>query len=375
MKKRVNLSVTNDVLTDQRVNRMARTLHDMGFEVHITGVRRKDSKPFNPPYATVKRIPLLFHKKFLFYAEFNLKLFFYLLFRKDHILVSNDLDTLPANHLAARLRRKPLVYDTHEYFTGTPEVVARPLVYRVWKSLERMLFPRQKLILTVNGSIASLYEKEYCKKLYVVRNVPLYKAPSGHIPADELSLPSHKDIIMLQGTGINIDRGAEELVMAMHPGYGIKHALLLIIGSGDVVPALKEMVKREKLEERVWFIDRIPPDELYEYTIHAKIGASLDKDTNINYRYSLPNKLFDYMMAGVPQLISNLPELESIVSKYDTGMMIKSHDPSDIAEAIKTMLSDRDRWKKWHNNSLEAAKTLCWENEEKVVQEVYRQFV
>lgn len=375
MKKRVNLSVTNDVLTDQRVNRMARTLHDMGFEVHITGVRRKDSKPFNPPYATVKRIPLLFHKKFLFYAEFNLKLFFYLLFRKDHILVSNDLDTLPANHLAARLRRKPLVYDTHEYFTGTPEVVARPLVYRVWKSLERMLFPRQKLILTVNGSIASLYEKEYCKKLYVVRNVPLYKAPSGHIPADELSLPSHKDIIMLQGTGINIDRGAEELVMAMHPGYGIKHALLLIIGSGDVVPALKEMVKREKLEERVWFIDRIPPDELYEYTIHAKIGASLDKDTNINYRYSLPNKLFDYMMAGVPQLISNLPELESIVSKYDTGMMIKSHAPEDIAEAIKTMLSDRDRWKKWHNNSLEAAKTLCWENEEKVVQEVYRQFV
>lgn len=375
MKKRVNLSVTNDVLTDQRVNRMARTLHDMGFEVHITGVRRKDSKPFNPPYATVKRIPLLFHKKFLFYAEFNLKLFFYLLFRKDHILVSNDLDTLPANHLAARLRRKPLVYDTHEYFTGTPEVVARPLVYRVWKSLERMLFPRQKLILTVNRSIASLYEKEYGKKLYVVRNVPLYKAPSGHIPADELSLPSHKDIIMLQGTGINIDRGAEELVMAMHPGYGIKHALLLIIGSGDVVPALKEMVKREKLEERVWFIDRIPPDELYEYTIHAKIGASLDKDTNINYRYSLPNKLFDYMMAGVPQLISNLPELESIVSKYDTGMMIKSHAPEDIAEAIKTMLSDRDRWKKWHNNSLEAAKTLCWENEEKVVQEVYRQFV
>lgn len=375
MKKRVNLSVTNDVLTDQRVNRMARTLNDMGFEVHITGVRRKDSKPFNPAYATVKRIPLLFHKKFLFYAEFNLKLFFYLFFRKDHILVSNDLDTLPANHLAARLKRKPLVYDTHEYFTGTPEVVSRKWVYRVWKSLERLLFPRQKLILTVNESIAALYEKEYGRKLHVVRNVPLYRAPRGHIPADELSLPSHKDIIMLQGTGINIDRGAEELVMAMHPKYGIKHALLLIIGSGDVVPALKEMVKQQKLEEWVWFIDRLPPDELYEYTIHARIGASLDKDTNINYRYSLPNKLFDYMMAGVPQLISQLPELERIVSKYDTGMMIKSHDPADIAGAIKTMLSDRDRWKQWHINSLEAAKTLCWENEEKIVRDLYHRFL
>ncbi len=369
--KKINLSVTNDVLTDQRVNKMARTLNDMGFKVSITGVWRKDSKPFEPGYATIKRIPLLFHKKFLFYAEYNLKLFFYLLFKRYDMLVSNDLDTLLPNHLIARVKRIPLVYDTHEYFTGTPEVVGRPFVYRFWKMLEKALFPRQKCIITVNDSIASLYEKEYGKKPYVVRNLPIYKSPRGHLPADELSLPPHKDIILLQGSGINIDRGGEELVMAMRPDYGIKNALLLIIGSGDVIPDLKAMVKKEALHDRVWFLDKMPPEELYEYTIHAKVGVSLDKGTNLNYLYSLPNKLFDYMMAGVPQLVSDLPEPARIINNYNTGMLVRSHEPRLIAKCIRQMLSGREQWKIWHGNSLKAAKELCWENEEKIVKKIY----
>ncbi len=372
--KKVILSVTNDVLTDQRVNRMARTLHDMDFDVHITGVMRKDSKPFTPAYATVKRIPVLFHKKFFFYAEYNLKLFFFLLFKRFDLLVANDLDTLLPNHLVAFFKKKPLIYDTHEYFTGTPEVVSRPRVYRFWKWLERSLFPRQKTIITVNRSMAGLYEKEYGKQLHVVRNLPLYKAPRGLIPADELSLPPHKDIIIMQGTGINTDRGAEELIMSMRPVYGIKNALLLVIGSGDVIPELKKMVQTEHLQDRVWFFDRMPPEELYEYTNHAKIGVTLDKDSNINYRYSLPNKLFDYLMSGVPQLSSNLPELAAIIKKYQTGMLIHSHDPQHIAHCIVQMLKDHAQWKVWHHNSLEAAKELCWENEEKIVREIYRPF-
>ncbi len=373
--KKINLSVTNDVLTDQRVNKMARTLNDMGFKVTITGVRRKDSKPFDPPYAKIKRIPLMFHKKFLFYAEYNLKLFFHLLFKRFDILVGNDLDTLLPNHLIARLKRRPLVYDAHEYFTGTPEVVGRPAVYRCWKMLEKALFPRQQCIITVNESIASLYEKEYGKKPYVVRNLPVYKTPRGHIPADELSLPPHKDIVLMQGTGINIDRGGEELVMAMRPEYGIKNALLLVIGSGDVIPSMKAMVKREALHDRVWFLEKMPPEELYEYTIHARIGVSLDKGTNLNYRYSLPNKLFDYMMAGVPQLASDLPELARIINQYNTGMLVRSHEPAHIARCIRQMLSDRGQWRTWHANSLEAAKELCWENEENIVKEIYEAYL
>ncbi len=373
--KSVHLSVTNDVLTDQRVNKMAQSLHRMGFRVFITGVRRSDSKPFDPDYARVNRLPMCFQKKFLFYAEYNIRLFFYLLFRRRDIYHSNDLDSLPANYLCARIRRKPLVYDAHEYFTGTAEVISRPPVHRVWKSLERFLLPRQDLMITVNQSMARLYREEYGVKPYVIRNLPRYKPPRGFIPADELSLPSHLDIILMQGTGINVDRGAEELLEAMRPEFGIRHALLLFIGSGDVVPKLKRMASTWDLGERVLFLDKMPPDELYEYTLHAKVGVSLDKDTNINHRYSLPNKLFDYIMAGVPQLCSSLPELVNIVKKYDTGLIAVNHEPAHIATCIQEMLSDKDRWKRWHTHSLEAARELCWEKEEKQVDAVYGRFI
>ncbi len=373
--KKVHLSVTNDVFTDQRVNKMAQTLNAMGFDIYITGVKKKHSKPYTPGYARVRRISMLFHRKFLFYAEYNLKLFFHLLFKRYDLLVSNDLDTLLPNHLVAFFRRKPLVYDAHEYFTGTPELASRPLVHWFWKTLEKALFPRQQNIITVNHSMAMLYGNEYGKKLHVVRNLPRYKAPRGCIPTDELSLPADKDIILLQGSGINIDRGAEELVMAMRPEYGLKHVLLLIIGAGDVIPKLKTMVKKEGLHDRVWFLDKMSPESLHEYTIHAKIGASLDKDSNLNYRFSLPNKLFDYMMAGVPQLTTRLPEIEAIVTKYKTGILIRNHDPAHIAQCIGEMLADKNRWNTWHQNSLNAAKELCWENEEKAVRDIYRRFL
>ena len=373
--KKVHLSVTNDVFTDQRVNKMARTLHHMGFAVTITGVRRPGSQAFNPFWAKVRRLPMLFQKGFLFYAEYNLRLFFLLLFGRQDVLVSNDLDTLLPNHLASMLKRKPLVYDTHEYFTGTPELANRPLVRKTWKLLERILFPGQKTIITVNHSIAALYEKEYGKSLHVVRNLPLYKATDKHPTRTELGLPENKSLILLQGTGINIDRGAEELVMAMRPGYGISNALLLIIGGGDVLPALRSLAENEGLKDRVRFFDRMPYEDLFSFTSVCDIGVSIDKDTNINYRYSLPNKLFDYIMAGTPQLVSDLPELRKIVKKHNTGLIISSHDPGQIAAAIRSMLADRKKLKEMETACHEAAKELCWEKEEVVVREIYSPFL
>lgn len=372
--KKVHLSVTNDVFTDQRVNKMARTLHQMGFAVTITGVIRPGSPRFNPVWAKIRRFPMMFQKGFLFYAEYNVRLFFLLLVKRHDLLVSNDLDTLLPNHLAAIIKRKPLVYDTHEYFTGTPELANRPFVRRIWKLLEKSLFPRQKTIITVNRSIAQLYEREYGKSLYVVRNLPLYKTAGERPPRKDIGLPEHKDLILLQGTGINIDRGAEELLMAMHPTHGIHNAILLIIGGGDVLPKLKMIAEKEQLNERVWFFDRMPYEELFNYTRVCDIGVSIDKDTNINYRYSLPNKLFDYIMAGTPQLVSDLPELRKIVRKHHTGVIIHSHEPGRIAAAIRSMLSDKEKLKEMEACCLEAARELCWEKEEKVVREIFKPF-
>ncbi len=373
--KRVIFTVTNDVFTDQRVNKMAQTLKNMGFDPLIVGVKRKDSPPFAPEWAAIKRNPLLFHKGFLFYAEFNLKLFFYLLFAKADLLVANDLDTLLPAHLVAKIRRKPLVYDTHEYFTGSPEVAHRPLRRWFWKSLERLLFPRQKTIITVNQSIAQLYEKEFGKKLHVVRNVPRYRQPDQSFSRKDLDLPENKHIILLQGSGINVDRGAEELIMAMRPEYGIENALLLIIGSGNVIGQLKKQVNGENLGDRVLFLPKMPYEKLMQYTSVSTIGVSLDKPDSLNYLFSLPNKLFDYIMAGTPVLVSDLPELRRIVKKYQVGVISKNHDPAQIAHCVKEMLNDPEQLSRWKSNCLEAAKELNWEKEEDVIKGIYAGFL
>ncbi len=373
--KKIHLSVSNDLYTDQRVNRVSQTLHAMGFQVSLTGVMRPDSKAFNQPHASIRRLRLLFQSGFLFYAEYNLRLFFYLLTAKYQLLVANDLDTLLPNYLAARIKGIPLIYDSHEYFTGSPELRDRPIVKWFWKTLEKCLITRQKHMITVNDSIAALYEKEYGIKAVVVRNLPYFKKPVSRIPADELSLPPLKDFIILQGSGINMERGAEELLLAMHPRYGLKHVVLLIIGSGDVLPALKKMAAEEQLHDSVLFFDRMTSELLHEYTSHASIGISLDKGISLNYLYSLPNKLFDYIMAGTPQLVSDLPEVSAIVSKYNTGMVISSHEPADIAKAIADMLADKERLKNWGENCLVAARDLCWEKEESRLKEIFRDFL
>ncbi|MBU2651477.1 MAG: glycosyltransferase [Bacteroidetes bacterium] len=371
MKKAV-LSVINDLVTDQRLDRICTTLTGMGFEVMLVGRRKKGSLPLQPRDYRMHRMKLLFSKGALFYAEYNIRLFLYLLFHRADILVSNDLDTLPANYLASRIKRKPLIHDSHEYFTETPELVNRKRVQSIWKWFERQIFPKLKTVYTVNESIAGLYEQEYGIRPHVIRNIPASGKVQPKLSRAELGLPDDKNIILLQGAGINIQRGAEEMVEAM---TYMEDSIFLIVGDGDVLPVLKSMVRDLSLEEKVKFIPRQPLEKVRQYTILADIGISLDKDTNINYRFSLPNKLFDYIHAGLPILASPLVEVKKIIKKYDIGMTIQNHDPRHIADCLLNMLSDRQRMAIWKENLTFAAKELCWEKEENKLKQIYSPFV
>jgi len=372
---RVVFTVSNDIFTDQRVNKMAQTLASMGFSPILAGVRFPESLFFAPQYARVWRMPVLFRKGFLFYAEIQLRLLIYLLWVKTDLIVANDLDTLLPAQIAARIRNKPLVYDTHEYFTGVPDVAMRPLRRLVWGTLENWLFPMQKTILTVNHSIAQLYQKKYAKTLLVVRNLPRYRKPAQDAYFQIPGIEKHEAVILVQGSGLNKGRGIEELILAMKPEYGIRDAKLLIIGDGNAKKLLTELVHAHQLHSRVIFMPRMHYQQLCEYTSRATIGVSVDKPICINYLYSLPNKLFDYIMAGLPVLASDLPEVQSIVEKYEVGLICGQHDPASIANCINRMLSDRDQLKTWRENCLEAAKTLNWEREEEIVKVVYGRFV
>ena len=372
MAKKVIVSVTNDLVTDQRVDKVCRTLGSMGFLVTLVGRRKTDSANIaTRPYQT-HRMRLLWEKGSLFYAEYNLRLFFYLLGNDVQLLVSNDLDTLLPNYIIHLLRCKPLVYDSHEYYTETPELISRPRVQRIWKAIECSIFPKLTDVFTVNESIAELYEKKYNIKINVVRNIPLLVENSVTTTRGSLGLPGDKHIILMQGAGINIQRGAEEAVEAMQ--Y-LDDCVLLIIGGGDVLNLLREKTITLGLTDKVIFVPKQPYARLREYTFNADIGLTIDKDTNMNCRFSLPNKLFDYIHCGLPVLASRLPEISHIIGQYKVGAFIENHDPQHIANQISLMVNDQKQMARWKAAALLASHELNWQHEEKVLIQVYSKYV
>ena len=357
-KPTVIVSVTNDLFSDRRVEKSCAVPLSLGYDIHLVGRLLPESQDFSRPYP-ITRFKLPFRKGFAFYSVYNLRLFFFLLFRKADLLWSNDLDTLLPNFIISKLKGIPLVYDSHEYFTGVPEIQNRKMVKGTWTALERFIFPKLSYTITVNDSIADLFEQQYGKRPVVVRNIPK-KLEVAAVSRAELGLPEVGDLIILQGAGINVDRGAEEAVMAMKYLEGIT---LLIIGGGDVYGQLKELAQKEGVESKVIFKSRMDYPLLLQHTALCSLGLSLDKPTNLNYLYSLPNKLFDYIYCGVPVVVSPVVEVSRIVRHYHLGKVLEAVEPKQIAEAVKSALDDKARLAERKQNCKKAAAELSWENE------------
>jgi glycosyltransferase involved in cell wall biosynthesis len=365
--KKVILSVTEDLYTDQRMDKMSLFLHKKGFDVTLVGRCYGDSPVLSPrPYKT-KRLRLLFRKGSIFYAEYQFRLLLYLLFQKCDLLVANDLDTLLPNYLVSKWRKKPLVYDSHEYFCGELSVVSKPISYKVWHGIERRIFPKLKTVITVSQSIVDQYEKEYGVRPYLVRNIPPAATTPVTATRKELGMPEDKTVLLLQGAGINEGRGGEEIVQAMQ--Y-LPDCHLFIVGNGTILPLLKKMSVDMNLQDRITFVPRQTPENLFNYTSLADIGLAIDTDQSANLRFSLPNKIFDYIKAGLPMVVSNLVERARIVKQYKVGTIAEAVTPEAIATAVKE-LSDPQRLAECRENSKTAAKELTWENEEKTLEQVY----
>jgi len=376
--KRIILSVTNDLFSDQRVDKVCNTLTTMGFHVTLVGRRYKNSPKLPPRNYQTQRLHLFFTTGPLFYAEFNLRLFFYLLFKKVDILVANDLDTLLPNVLIKKIRNKKLVYDAHEYFCGILEIQHRPRIKKTWQRIERYCFPKTDAVITVSHSIADKYKEEYGKEVAVVRNIPVlgtvggeWHKVKGNVGAQNFAPKTEKPVIILQGNAIHKDRGGEEIIEAMP---FIHNATLLVVGQGDMIPYMKERVKELDLQERVIFTGRVTPEILKTYTASADLGIAFDKNVSPNHYYSLPNKLFEYIHAGVPVISSDLPERKRIIEQYEVGVVLSDLAPQTVADAINSILKNEELFIRLKENCKMATQELNWENEEEVIRRIYSDY-
>jgi glycosyltransferase involved in cell wall biosynthesis len=367
LKKKVYITVTNDLVTDQRVHRSAELLGGGEADVCLVGRLLPDSPPVGEGLFRARRFRMICKQGFLFYAFFNIRLFLFLISRRHiDLVVSNDLDTLPACFAATFLRMAKLIYDSHEYFTEVPELQGRKFVRAFWTYLEKMIVPRLKFAVTVSESIADIYRNKYGVAFRTVRNVPSLsmKKESYSLPAEK----GNRKLIIYQGA-VNIGRGIEQVIAAVQ---GLDDVLFVIAGTGDIFNDIRSQIDEAGLREKVIMTGRIAPSSLRSLTEQADLGVSCELNMGLNYYYALPNKLFSYIHAGIPVLTSAFPEMKKIVEHYQVGRTLENPEDTDLMrKMIKSMLSDENRQKLWKDNGLKAARELCWENEQKKLAEIY----
>ena len=354
---------------DQRVKKVCDTLTKNNFDITLVGRQFQHSSNINRSYSLV-RFKLIFNKGALFYMEYNLRLFFFLLYRRFDIYHSNDLDTLLPMWLTAFIFNKKLVYDSHEYFLGVPEIQNRYFVKKVWSLIESFIFPKLKYVFTVNESISDLYFKDYKVRPLVVRNLPNKRSLIKVKTKKDLGLPNNKKLVILQGAGINIDRGAEELLEAISLQDDF---FLSVVGNGDVIDKLKKRCGQPDLVKKVLFVPTLEYNQMMQFTLNSDVGVSLDKNNNINYQFSLPNKIFDYAKAEIPFVSTNLVEIRKITEKFHIGVLISSLNPESIIEGLNKAIALKED-KNFISNVTKMNSTLNWENESISLIKTYEKF-
>lgn len=353
--KRAVILVTNDIEADQRVAKMAGSIATMGYAIVVVGVLRPASKTkiFSPH--TIVRFSLPFSKGPLFYLFFNFRAFIYLLFHRANVVMACDTDTLLAARLAKLVKGFRLVFDAHELFPDVPELIGshRRFTRSVWRLVERSCISGVDVAITVSDGVANEYAKRYGKSFAVVRNVPICASTSKVFHLDS-------NIVIYQGA-INVGRGIELLYEALKL---LPEAELWIAGTGDLDNTIARLTKPLVDSGQIKLLGRVVPEALRAITAKASIGVSLEEDMGLSYRYCLPNKLFDYIAAGIPVLVSDLPEMRKLVEGYQIGVVLKERTPQALADSIRMMLSDGAMIKQWQQNLAVAATDLCWEKEQ-----------
>jgi len=298
------------------------------------------------------RLPCFFKKGKLFYLEYNLRLFIYLLFQRADCICAIDMDTIVPCYGVSRLKGIRRVYDAHEYFSQLNEVISRPLIYRFWHYLEKMMIPRFPNGYTVCQSLAKAFNEKFGVSYEVIRNVPIL---------EPLPLREKVENTLLYQGAVNKGRGLDNVVAALQQ----TKVVLWVCGEGNFMRQMKEAVTRHEVSDKVIFWGILNPDDLKQKTAAAWIAINPFEKTGLNQFLSLSNKFFDYLHARLPQITMNYPEYRHYNQQYEVALLIDDLNPDTIAKAINRLISDVSLYNKLVANCTKAREEWNWQREEK----------
>jgi glycosyltransferase involved in cell wall biosynthesis len=364
MKKRVFCTVTNDLNYDQRMIRICTSLTNAGFSVTLVGRRNRASLPLaDRPYRQ-HRLTMWAQRGKLFYVEYQIRLFFFLLFRKMDGICAIDLDSILPSYLISRLRRIPRVYDAHELFCEMQEIVSRPFIHSVWKTVERFAVPGFPIGYTVNAQLAGEFRQLYGVEYAVVRNLPVLE----DAVTDSATVRVADERYILYQGAVNSGRCFEALIPAMQQ----VDARLMICGDGNFMEQARRLVGQHGLKEKVIFRGYVRPEELKSVTKSAWCGITLFDRTGLSNYYSLANRFFDYMHAGIPQLAMNYPAYREINNCYPIAVLIDEPGVREVADALNELLTNPDLYQSLSEGCKQARLRYNWQEEEKILIRLYQ---
>jgi glycosyltransferase involved in cell wall biosynthesis len=282
---------------------------------------------------------------------------------------SVDLDTLQAAFWASGGKGK-IIYEARELYTELEALSGRPRTQAIWRALERKLIGKTDKVITINESIA----KELCirygiEKPVVIRNVG--RLPKEIKPIDfrkRFEIPADWKVLIYQG----VLRRGQGLPYLLEVMAGLENVVLILVGSGPIEDELKAETTRLNLNSKVRFTGQVPPDELANYTAGATAGILFMEDVALNNKLALPQKLFQYLAAGIPQIVSPMPELSGFVESEGTGLVVPLGNSQSAARLIAEFFSDNSRYDKAKANCAVSAPKNNWDVESAKLVELYQ---
>lgn len=356
--KRIVFTVTNDLTYDRRMLRICTTLANNHFQVVLVGRKLTNSLPLKTENFQQIRLKCVFNKGKLFYLEYNIRLFFFLLFSKADIFSSVDLDTIIPVYYASLLKGTKRVFDAHEYFEEVPEVTHRKTIKKIWKNIARFYIPKFHQHYTVGEALANIFQKQYATDFSVIKNVPnLIEQPNNN----------EGKYLLYQGA-LNEGRGLEQLIEAMrHINMPLK-----IAGEGDLSFQLRKLVTEKNLQHKIEFLGFVAPDKLNALTEQAYIGLNLLENKGESYFYSLANKYFDYIQAEIPIITMAFPEYQNINNQFEVALLIEDLNITSILNAIEKLLLDKSLYLKLKLQCREAKLLFNWQQEQLKLIAIYQ---